>query len=139
MRNDPCSGPGGCRAQGIAIGSGVGATVGGMVAVGCTVYTGSLCAITGSTLITLGATGGAAAGGLVGTVLDHRSELSSSGTEVVNSINSRVKEWFTALAILLGGGKPDIEIQQPPPPALEEPLRRPRRDGDPDDPPQENP
>jgi RHS repeat-associated protein len=130
----PCDPPGSCQAKGVAIGSGIGVTLGGIVALGCTATSGGVCGLGAGAIITGFGTAGAAAGGLAGTILDNTDELGSAGTEVVNSVSSKAKEWVTAILILLGGGKTDVEVRPDPRPAAEQPHTRPKKEGDPDNP-----
>jgi RHS repeat-associated protein len=75
--------PGSCQALGVSVGSGIGATVGGIVALGCTVGSGGVCSLGAPALVGFFATGGAAVGGLAGTIVEM-----ASGSKRKNAGNS---------------------------------------------------
>jgi RHS repeat-associated protein len=122
VRNDPCAVPGSCQAQGIAVGSGAGTMAGLIVAGACVASTGPVCALGATQIVAMGAAGGAAAGGLVGSVLD------AIDVDAVQRDLTQLQKVFVTLATLFSFGqekqiRPPRENEPLPPPfKIEQPA-----------------
>lgn len=66
----PCNPPGSCKAVGVTVGAGFGATVGGIIAAGCALTTGGVCGLGTAGIVSFFSAGGAALGGLIGSVVE---------------------------------------------------------------------